>query len=108
MAQTLSQQIEVNKATLKAESEQLNILTQQIEQERNRLKQIELDLEQRIARRKTLVSGLTINQFIQQLNDKQAMLFQAQEQLSKQLNETDKTIASMNGSYQALIDASEK
>ncbi|MEQ5573623.1 AAA family ATPase [Providencia huaxiensis] len=108
MAQTLSQQIEVNKATLKVELEQLDILTQQIEQERNRLKQIELDLEQKAAQRKTQLSGLTINQFIQQLNDKQTMLFQAQEQLSKQLNEIDKTIASMNGSYQALIDASEK
>ncbi len=36
------------------------------------------------------------------------MLFQTQEQLSKQLNEIDKAIASMNGSYQELIDASEK
>ncbi|KLN47222.1 hypothetical protein AAY77_02915 [Providencia rettgeri] len=107
-AQTLSQQIEVNNATLKVESAQLRDLTQQIEQEENRLKQIELGLEQKIAQRKTLLSGLAISQFIQKLNDKQTMLFQTQEQLSKQLNEIDKAIASMNGSYQELIDASEK
>ncbi|MBO1928737.1 hypothetical protein J4731_03550 [Providencia rettgeri] len=46
-AQTLSQQIEVNNATLKVESAQLRILTQQTEQEENRLKQIELGLEQK-------------------------------------------------------------
>lgn len=107
-AQTLSQYIEVNNATLKIESEQLNILTQQIEQERNRLKQIESGLEQKTAQRKTQLSGLAISQFIQQLNDKQTILFQTQEQLSKQLNEVDKAIASMNGSYQELIDACEK
>lgn len=107
-AQTLSQQIEVNNATLKVDSEQLSALTQQVKQEKNRLKQIEDELEQIITQRKTLLCGLSINQFIQQLNDKHAMLFQTQEQLSKQLNEIDKTIASMNGSYQALIDACEK
>lgn len=101
-AQTLTQQIEVINATLKFESEQLHLLSQQLETEKNLFKKIKSDLEQKDNQRKTLLSGLPASQFIQQLNTRQEQLSQTQEQLSKQLIEIDKTIAAMNGSYQEL------
>lgn len=107
-AQSLNQQIEVNNATLKSESEQLDQLSQQLEAEKNQLKQINSHLEQKDSQRKTLLSGLHVSQFIQQLNTKQEKLSQTQEQLSKQLSEIDKTIAAMNGSYQELEAARQK
>ncbi|GAB1438887.1 AAA family ATPase [Providencia sp.] len=107
-AQSLNQQIEVNNATLKSESEQLDQLSQQLEAEKNQLKQINSHLEQKDSQRKTLLSGLPVSQFIQQLNTKQEQLSQTQEQLSKQLSEIDKTIAAMNGSYQELEAARQK
>lgn len=103
-AQALSQKIEVTHATLKSESEQLNLLNQQVEKEKIQFRQINTELEQKTAQRKSLLSGLPVHQFIQQLNTQQAALSQAQEQLSKQLNEIDKTIASLNGSLQGTIE----
>ncbi|EPL6455440.1 SbcC/MukB-like Walker B domain-containing protein [Providencia rettgeri] len=107
-AQTLSQKIEVSSATLKSENEQLNQLNQQLEKEKTQFQQANITFEQKTAERKTLLSGLTVPQFIQQLNTRQEVLSQAQEQLSKQLNEIDKTIASLTGSLQEIIEAINK
>ncbi|MGG4608084.1 SbcC/MukB-like Walker B domain-containing protein [Providencia sp. Me31A] len=107
-AQALNQQIEVNNATLKSESEQLQLLSQQLESEKELLTKIKSDLEQKDSQRKTLLSGLPVSQFIQQLNIQQEQLSQTQEQLSKQLIEIDKAIAAMNGSYQELEAARQK
>ena len=107
-AQTLSQKIEVSSASLKSETEQLNQLNQQLEKEKKQFQQAHITLEQKTTERKTLLSGLSVPQFIQQLNTQQEVLSQAQEQLSKQLNETDKMIASLTGSLQEIIEAINK
>ncbi|MEQ4675740.1 AAA family ATPase [Providencia vermicola] len=102
-AQALNQKIEVTSATLKSESEQLKQLNQQIEKEETQFKQANIVLQQKNAERKTQLSGLPIPLFIQRMNTQQEALSLAQEQLSQQLNEVDKNIASLNGRLQEII-----
>lgn len=102
-AQALNQKIEVTSATLKSESDQLKQLNQQIEKEETQFKQANIVLQQKNAERKTQLSGLPIPLFIQQMNTQQEALSLAQEQLSQQLNEVDKNIASLNGRLQEII-----
>ncbi|WP_369309941.1 AAA family ATPase [Providencia rettgeri] len=107
-AQVLSQKIEVTRATLTSESEQLKQFALQLEKEKTQFNQVNIALEQKTAERKTQLSGRPISQFIQQLNTQQEALSQVQDQLSQQLNERDKAIALLNGSLQSVIEGTNK
>ena len=107
-AQKLIQQIDVSKVTLASEMTQKNQLQNQLESVKQQQLQIKTELCEKENQRKTLLNGLTISQFIEEIQEKQTRLAHKLELLTKNTNETEKNIAALNGSYQEIIESVKK
>ena len=106
--QKLIQQMDVSQATLAAEINQQHQLTKQLEEAKAQHQKMQDELWQKNQYRKTLLSGLSIHQFIERQQEKQKRLTQAIEQLITHINNIERNIASFNGSHQEVIDSVKK
>lgn len=107
-AQTLSQQIAVSRATLQADINQLADLQKQLESAHQRLNQLQHTLTDKQQTRTVLLGGQAIVPFVEQLHQKHDALTRQQQQLTEQVSQSEKTIASLKGSQKQIMDAVEQ
>lgn len=98
----ITKNIEVDTATLAAETANAQQLTQQLSAQQQQLEQLNQQIEQKNMQRQNLLDGQTVAVFVQKMQEKQAQYTHQVDTLSEQISAIDKNIAALNGSAQEL------
>ncbi|MCW2256289.1 exonuclease SbcC [Providencia alcalifaciens] len=106
-AQALTQKIAVIQATLQAEISQHSSLEQQLESTKQQLQRLQNTLTQKQAARKMFLEGLSISQFVNQMQEKHDKLTRNIQQLAEHVSLSEKNIASLKGSQSEIVSAIE-